>query len=257
MIFIISMFFLYSTFGQRCATVYSSDKYTNRKVEEIKRFLGTSTKTTLISGTIYIPTVVHIVYNSSLQNISNDQIKSQICILNEDYSRQNSDRNLTAEEFLDEASNPNIQFLLAQTDPNGNPTDGITKTNTSKTSFSSNDEVKFSSTGGKNAWPPDQYLNIWVCNLSGGLLGYAQFPWGYSTKPETDGVVVVYEAFGNQGTAESPFDLGRTCTHEIGHWLGLIHIWGDDNGSCDGNDNVDDTPNQADHYGGLSLSHCC
>ena len=75
--------------------------------------------------------------------------------------------------------------------------------------------------------------------------------WDYSTKPETDGVVVDYEAFGNQGTAEPPFDLGRTCTHEIGHWLGLIHIWGDDNGSCEGSDNVDDTPNQADHYGGL------
>jgi len=175
MIVIVGIFFSFNTFGQRCATVYSSDKYTASKVEEIERFIETSTKTTKISGTIYIPTVVHIVYNSSLQNISIDQIESQISILNEDYSRQNSDRSLTPEEFLNEASNPNIQFFLAQADPNGNPTNGVTRTNTSKAPFSSNDEVKFSSTGGKNAWPTNQYLNIWVCNLSGGLLGYAQF----------------------------------------------------------------------------------
>jgi hypothetical protein len=118
---------------------------------------------------------------------------------------------------------------------------------TSVNGFSTNDNVKFSSTGGSNIWNRDKYLNIWVCNLSSGLLGYAQFPGGPAN---TDGVVIDFQAFGTNGTAQAPFNLGRTATHEVGHWLNCYHIWGDDGTACTGTDQVSDTPNQADeNYG--------
>jgi hypothetical protein len=101
--------------------------------------------------------------------------------------------------------------------------------------------VKSAATGGADAWPSDRYLNIWVCPLAGGLLGYAQFPGGPAA---TDGVVIRHSAFGTTGTATAPFDLGRTTTHEIGHWVNLRHIWGDDGTGCWGDDFVADTPNQ-------------
>jgi hypothetical protein len=106
--------------------------------------------------------------------------------------------------------------------------------------------VKFKAKGGEDAWPTDLYLNLWVCQLGGGLLAYAQFPGGPA---ETDGVVVTYTGFGTTGTASPPFNKGRATTHELGHWLNLLHIWGDDNWptekQCSGSDGVDDTPNQA------------
>ncbi|MBL7776053.1 MAG: T9SS type A sorting domain-containing protein, partial [Saprospiraceae bacterium] len=108
--------------------------------------------------------------------------------------------------------------------------------------------VKFYSSGGSDAWPRDAYLNLWVCDLSSGLLGYAQFPGGPAN---TDGVVCDYLYFGTTATgAQPPFDKGRTATHEVGHWLNCYHIWGDDGTSCTGTDQVADTPNQADeNYG--------
>jgi hypothetical protein len=100
--------------------------------------------------------------------------------------------------------------------------------------------VKSSATGGSDAWDRDRYLNMWVCSLGGGLLGYAQFPGGPA---ETDGVVIRTSAFGTQGTVADPFDLGRTATHEVGHFLNLRHIWGDTE-DCSGSDLVADTPRQ-------------
>lgn len=199
---------------------------------------------------ITIPVVVHVVFNISSENISDEQIASQIRILNEDYRMANSDIDLVPDPFKPFRADAQIQFQLAVRDPDGGPTTGITRTRTSQRSFSFRDEVKFDSTGGKNAWPADRYLNIWVCNLSDGLLGYAQFPGG---EPETDGVVILSTAFGDIGTAASPgnpFNKGRTTTHEVGHWLNLRHIWGDDFGACTGSDDVDDTPNQADANSG-------
>jgi hypothetical protein len=99
---------------------------------------------------------------------------------------------------------------------------------------------------GKSAWPSDSYLNLWTCSISGGLLGYAQFPGG---APATDGVVILNSAFGSNGTAAAPYNLGRTAVHEVGHWLNLLHIWGDDGAGCARSDNVDDTPNQAGSNG--------
>ena len=192
-----------------------------------------------------IPVVVHVVYNNSTENISTAQVQSQIDILNEDFRRLNSDASNTPAGFQSVAADCEIEFCLASIDPNGNPTTGITRTSTSQSSFSmTNNGVKFSSSGGVNAWNTSDYMNIWVCDLSSGLLGYAQFPGGPSS---TDGVVCDYAYFGNVGTATYPYNLGRTATHEVGHYLNLFHIWGDSN--C-GNDYCNDTPQQAgENYG--------
>ncbi|MBK7446482.1 MAG: T9SS type A sorting domain-containing protein [Ignavibacteria bacterium] len=196
---------------------------------------------------INIPVVVHVVYKTSAQNISTAQIQSQINILNQDYRKLNSDVSGVPTAFQSSVADCQINFCLASRDPNGAATTGITRTATTKTSFSTNDYVKYTSRGGKNAWPRDKYLNIWVCNLGGGVLGYAQFPGGAAA---TDGVVIGYKYLGNTGAAVYPFNKGRTATHEVGHWLNLRHIWGDDGTSCSGSDLVTDTPNQADeNYG--------
>ena len=199
-----------------------------------------------VSGVVNIPVVVHVVYNTSSQNISDAQIASQIQVLNEDFRRMNSDKTNTPSTFSSVASDIEIEFCLASVDPNGNSTNGITRTSTSYSSFSTNDGVKSSSTGGKNAWPTSDYLNIWVCNMSGSTLGYAQFPGSGSAS--TDGVVISYKYFGRNGSAQAPFNKGRTATHEVGHWLNLRHIWGD--GGCSYDDYVSDTPLAGnEHYG--------
>ncbi len=203
---------------------------------------------------ITIPTVVHVVYNNATQNISNSQIQSQIDVLNEDFRRLNNDITSAPSRFRGFSKDTRIEFCLASMDPNGDPTNGITRTSTNVTSFSSsgNNEMKFTSMGGKDAWPRNDYLNIWVVNLSGTTLGYAQFPGTGSAA--TDGVVIDYEYFGTTGTASPPFDLGRTATHEVGHWLNLYHIWGDDGTACNGSDDIEDTPNQGGSSSGCPTS---
>jgi hypothetical protein len=202
---------------------------------------------------ITIPVVIHIVYNTTSQNISDAQAQSQIAVLNADYSKTNADISSVPSAFAGLAANANIQFCLAQRDPNGAATTGIVRKSTTVTSFSTNDAVKYTAQGGDNAWPSSSYLNLWCCPLGGGLLGYAQFPGGTAA---TDGVVILCTAFGNTGTAAAPYNKGRTATHEVGHWLNLYHIWGDDNGACTGSDNVNDTPNQAsENYGCPTFPH--
>jgi hypothetical protein len=165
-------------------------KHTNKVLESQNR----------VTGTITIPVVVHVIYNNGTENISDAQVISQINILNEDFRRTNSD----ADGTWPQAADSEIEFCLASTDPQGNPTTGITRTSTSVSSFSANDNMKFNSSGGKDAWPSGDYLNFWVCDLGGGLLGYAQFPGG---NPATDGVVCDYQYVGNIGTATAPFNL--------------------------------------------------
>ena len=181
-----------------------------------------------------IPVVVHVVYNGNTENISLAQIQSQMQVLNDDFRRLNSD----ADNTWSQAADSEIEFCLATVDPNGNATDGIVRVSTTRTSFGTNDAVKSASSGGSNAWPADRYMNVWVCDIGGGILGYAQFPGGPAS---TDGVVCDYRYFGTTGTATAPFNLGRTMTHEVGHYLNLRHIWGD--GNCNADDFVSDTPN--------------
>jgi hypothetical protein len=185
---------------------------------------------------------VHVVYNTTAENISDAQIQSQITVLNQDFRRLNADVANTPSAFSGLVGDANIEFCLATTDPNGNPTNGVLRVPTSATSFSTNNTVKSSTSGGSNAWNASRYLNMWVCDISGSILGYAQFPGGSAS---TDGVVIDYQYFGTNGTATAPFNKGRTATHEVGHWLNLFHIWGDDGTGCTGSDQVTDTPNAA------------
>jgi len=199
-----------------------------------------------VQAIITIPVVFHVVYSTSAQNISDSRILAQLDVLNKDFARLNADASSTPSVFQGVSVNTNIQFCMAKRDPSGNATTGIIRRQTTTSSFSSNNNVKFTSSGGSNAWPASSYLNIWVCNLGGGLLGYAQFPGGSAS---TDGVVVLYSSVGSPsvpGTA-TPYHLGRTATHEVGHWLNLRHIWGD---SYCGNDQVSDTPTQQTSNGG-------
>jgi hypothetical protein len=193
----------------------------------------------LIPSLITIPVVVHVVYNSSEQNISDAQVLSQLDVLNADYGKHNADTSAIPAYYSSLAANSGFHFVMAGVDTDGHVTTGIVRKFTNVPSFSLNDNVKYSSKGGDDAWDRDRYLNIWVCNLSANVLGYSSFAGG---SKETDGVVVLYTAFGTKGTAISPFNRGRTATHEIGHWLNLIHVWGD--ADC-GDDEVADTPPQS------------
>jgi hypothetical protein len=199
-----------------------------------------------VNGVVTIPCVVHVVYQNSTENISDAQVLSQIDVLNADFRRQNSD----ADNTWSQAADTEIEFCMATTDPNGNATTGIVRYSTNTSAFGTNDQVKFASSGGADAWPASDYLNLWVCDISGGILGYAQFPGGSAS---TDGVVCDYQYFGTIGTATAPFDMGRTATHEVGHWLNLRHIWGD--GNCNADDFVSDTPSSDAANYGCALGH--
>ena len=197
---------------------------------------------------VTIPVVVHVVYNTTAENISDAQILTQIDVLNKDFAKMNADAANTPSVFT--AANTDIQFCLATVDPTGAATSGITRTSTTTTAFSTNDAMKNNATGGKSAWDASKYLNLWVCDISGGILGYAQFPGGSAA---TDGVVIDYQYFGTIGTSTAPYNLGRTATHEVGHWLNLRHIWGD--ATC-GTDQVADTPtHNTANYGCPTYPH--
>jgi Pregnancy-associated plasma protein-A len=204
------------------------------------------------AGPTVISVVVHVVYDSASENISDAQIRSQIKRLNADYRAKNPDRKKTPSIWRGLVTDARIQFALATKGPDGKPTKGITRTKTTKTSFTDDDGVKSVAKGGADPWPSKDYLNLWVCSLGGGLLGYAQFPGGPA---KTDGVVILNTAFGTRGTATAPFNLGRTATHEVGHWLNLHHIWGDTQ-HCEGTDFINDTPNaRLPNYGKPKFPH--
>ena len=204
------------------------------------------------SKLVTLPVVVHVVHSTDAENISDAQVKSQIDALNRDYRAKNADRSKVPAVWKSLTGDANIQFALATKDPDGKATSGITRTATTVESFGADDSVKATATGGVEPWPRDRYLNIWSCTLGESLLGYAQFPGGPA---KTDGVVILSSAFGTKGSVKAPFNKGRTATHEIGHFLGLRHIWGDRN-DCTGSDFVADTPAaQAANMGTPSFPH--
>lgn len=197
---------------------------------------------------VTIPLVVHLLWQNATENITDAQIQSQIDILNADYTRTNADAASTPSAFQSVSSSPQIQFCWAAVDPSGNPTNGIERRQTTVATFSTNDNMKFFSSGGLDAWDVTKYFNIWVCDLGSSLLGYGEFPTG--SPSNTWGFVCNYWCFGDTLTVNAPFDKGRTSTHEIGHCLNLFHIWGDDGSACTGSDQCADTPNQAgENYG--------
>jgi PKD repeat protein len=248
--------FLQETSSKRtCGTMdylelqYQNDPAYRNRMKSLEEYVEKYTKENQHKkderGIITIPCVVHVVWNTPQQNISEDQILSQIDILNKDFRRMNSDTTNTPPPFKPLGADCEIEFKMARRDPANNPTLGITRTQTSITEFGLSSSLKFTSQGGKDAWDRDKYLNLWVCNLGQGLLGYATFPGGNAS---VDGVAIGYQYFGSVGVVSPPFNKGRTGTHEVGHWLWLYHIWGDDNGSCGGSDLVEDTPNQGAEF---------
>ncbi|KAF2508825.1 zinc metalloprotease [Flavobacterium foetidum] len=194
----------------------------------------------LVNGKIEIPVVVNVLYRTTAQNISNAQIQSQIDVLNKDFNALNSDYNNVPALFSGVKANIGITFVLDQ----------VIRKSTTKTSWGTNDAMKKTAQGGIAPTSPTTKLNIWTCNIGGGILGYAQFPGGASS---TDGVVIDPRYFGLSGAANAPFNLGRTATHEVGHWMNLRHIWGD--ATC-GSDLVADTPtHNEENYGVPSYPH--
>lgn len=209
--------------------------------------------------TIYkVRLVFHVVYGSAAEDIPDSVIYSQVEVLNEDYRRLNADTSRTRAEFLPVAADTRIQFELATTDPDGNPTTGITRTagNGGPLGFNPfQDNVK-TEPGGKTPWPTDRYVNVWICNILGGLgiLGYAfppsnapNWPANSSTDSSKQGIVLHYPVVGRNFS--DPIDAtvtkGRSLTHEMGHYFGLRHIWGDNTG-CSDDDGIADTPFASD-----------
>jgi len=214
----------------------AADPSLAQKHEEIEKFIENYAQSAHDrSFPVVIPVVVNVLYKTAAQNISLAQIQSQIDVLNADFAATNADYNNTPALFQGVRSGDvQVSFVLQN----------VVRKSTNKTSWTTNDAMKKSAQGGINPTSPTTTLNIWVCNLSGGILGYAQFPGGPSA---TDGVVLDDNATGNTGTAAAPFNKGRTATHEVGHWLNLRHIWGD--ATC-GSDLVSDTPTHNTSNGG-------
>lgn len=205
------------------------------RMNEIEAFTQKALLTKrLVNGKIEIPVVVNVLYKTAAENISDAQIQSQIDVLNNDFNALNSDYNSVPDIFYEVKANIGITFVLDQ----------VIRKSTNKTSWGTNDAMKRANKGGLAPISPKTKLNLWVCTIGGGILGYAQFPGGSSA---TDGVVIDSRYFGLSGSANAPYNLGRTATHEVGHWLNLRHIWGD--ATC-GSDLVADTPtHNAPNYG--------
>ena len=215
-----------------------------------------SVEKTLATAAV-IPVVFHIVMkNPGL--VSEAQINAQLDTINKDYGGVNGDSIRIPSYFKSLFGKSGISFCLAKRTPTGEPTTGIVRFTTIKDNFSNSDgeAVKHASLGGDDAWDASKYLNIWICDLSGDLLGYGTFP-GSTTLGE-QGVVIDYGCI--PGGSLSGFNKGKTLTHEIGHYFNLYHIWGDDDGACTGTDYIDDTPNQANSTtgcpNGLQVDAC-
>ena len=195
-----------------------------------------------------IPIVFHILYNTAAQNVTDAKINAMMLQLNQDWSRTNTDKGNTPSYFASSAVDMQIQFCLAVKDNSGNATNGIIHKQTSSSSFAiSGDPIKKTASGGDDPWNVNKYFNVWIGNLSGGILGYGVFPPISSLY----GVAIHYCTVGSltsPGTC-APYQSGRTLSHEIGHCFNLIHIWGDEP-ACSGTDNCADTPNQGDATSG-------
>ena len=255
---------------ERCATNYTEvnqswiihpdrfESWMDQKKSLLKYSQTFSTSRT--TETYTLPVVFHIVHNGEPvgegSNLSEDKILEQLDILNKDFRRMNDDASSTPPVFLPVAADTEIEFVLARQDPEGLPTSGITRKKGSKTQYSSSQDDQLLKS--EIYWPAEDYLNIWVTNISGGFLGYAQYPFAnlpgieseFQNYRLTDGMVVDYEWVGINEDTPSFDSYGRTLTHEMGHFLGLRHIWGD--GGCSVDDYCEDTPPASGSYTGKS-----
>jgi hypothetical protein len=216
-----------------------------------------------------IPIIFHVIHTGQAigtgYNLSLTQINSQITRLNADYRKLNSDFStyVTQSGLSSVAADCEITFCAAKVSPTGavlaEPgVDRILASSKGWTSppYTASSSYLENTVKAGSSWDPTKYFNVWVTEMGGGILGYAQFPTvpsgttpitdmvGQGGAANTDGVVINYSNLGVSGSANAPYNMGRTLTHESGHWLGLWHIWGDDFGSCSGSDYTTDTPNQ-------------
>ncbi|MCI5082391.1 MAG: zinc-dependent metalloprotease [Saprospiraceae bacterium] len=195
-----------------------------------------------------IQVVFHIVWHTNEENISDAQILSQLEVLNTDFRQMNIEQSAIPTNFQPSVADMELQFVLAETDPEGQPATGITRTFTNVENVGSRfidnrRAICHDDLGGKDAWCPEHYLNVWVGAYQGAL---AQTSFPGQGPDEENGIRIRPEAVGTIGTVEEPYHLGRTLTHEIGHFFDLFHLWNFD--ECIDNDMVGDTPQQKVSY---------
>jgi hypothetical protein len=279
LIVLLTLFFtvhLNAQVTQKCASLKAMQKleetypgYFQSTKNLFADFYNSNNNRAISDTFLYVRVVVHVVYNTPEENLPDSVIYNQIAVLNNDYGRMNADTVNMRPVFAPVVGvDSRIRFLLASTDPQGNPTSGITRTSTSKTTFFSltggglAEDVKSTANGGIDPWDQSKYLNIWVCDMSipfigPAVLGYAVPPSGLpnwdpgATTGISDGVVIQYQVFGSNNP--NPLSVGgttyavkgRTPVHEVGHYLGLRHIWGDET-NCIGEDGINDTPKATD-----------
>ena len=213
---------------------------------DLSNYIQQRVKNKAFEKTLATPAVIPVVFHIVMPNpsiVTDAQVLAQVDTINKDYAGLNGDSVRIPSYFKTLFGKSGISFCLAQRTPTGEPTNGIVRFASIKATFSNsdNESVKHATLGGDDAWDADKYLNVWICDLSGDLIGYGTFPG--STDANEQGVVVDYGSL--PGGPLTGFNKGKTLTHEIGHYFNLYHIWGDDNGACTGTDFVDDTPNQA------------
>lgn len=220
---------------------------------KIQNWLMQNQQTATVREEYVIPVVVHVLYTNEEERLSRQQILSQIAVLNEDFNARNADTDLIPGEFRDLKADVGFTFCLAGKDSLGEDHDGIIYKSTDVDciantfdvkSFNNRAKLYYSDEGGSDAWDTDRYLNIWVGNTCEKYLGQTTAP--DINFPGEDGVIIDYQYFGS-GCTKYPFHLGRTATHEVGHYFGLNHIF---SGDCDGDDGISDTPPQASSYSG-------
>ncbi|OWP77539.1 hypothetical protein BWK62_07245 [Flavobacterium oreochromis] len=235
------------------ATTVEFESWINKKIDLQKNQLNKEERVAIIT----IPVVVHVIHNGDAygenENIRDEQVFSQIQVLNDDFRRRINTAGYNTNPV---GADVEIQFCLAKTNPDGNLTNGIDRVDFGRVFFNKHaieNELK-----PRTIWNPEEYLNIWTCVFGDDLInvqGYAQFPSSSGLSglgvnegiASTDGVVIGYNKFGSsvifpEGVYNAPYDRGRTTTHEIGHWLGLYHIWGDNSDCTLNNDFCADTP---------------
>lgn len=257
------MFFSFSIAQRTCGTNKKMEQYYKQNPEmisyakELRNYLQNpnNIKKKGTTAVVTVPVVVHVLYKNATQNISDTQIQSQLTVLNNDFRKLNSDfSTIVPAEFQPYGANLEIAFCLATKDPNGAATTGIIRKSVAS---SFNFDNNYYTPSGDLAWDTHKYLNIWVGSFTDNtLLGWAYLPdaidatiGGY----KIDGLCIGYKYFGTTGTATAPYNKGRTATHEIGHYFGLLHPWGDDGSVCGdatNDDGVLDTPGTNNSYFG-------
>jgi hypothetical protein len=239
-----------------------------RLVSEQMSTFSDGNQTEGTANILTIPVVVHVIHNGDAygtgENIRDEQVISQITVLNQDFRRMAGTPGFNNNPV---GADVEIEFCLAKRDPSNNPSTGINRVQLSAAMYNSIQSVE--QIKPITQWDPNKYMNIWVVNLGGDLLGYAQLPSNStnSSVASTDGVVIGHRYFGSQliypqGTYFAPFNRGRTATHEVGHFLGLYHIWGDNNNCIvNASDSVQDfcpdtPPASSENYGCPNVDSC-